>query len=192
MRRSVLPAFVAVLVGWPAWPAPRPKEKDPLVPYWSMTVGAALTYQVGEDEESIVAVTAVERVGDVTRVITSETSQGKTNPHMTVEVRPDGLFLVEQAGQPYEIPLQLLRFPVKAGEKWQTVCVWRGKATRFVREVGEKKVLETPAGRFEAVPITSNMPDAKDDKPDVLWYAPEMGIIQVNDHRVLKSYTSGK
>jgi hypothetical protein len=190
MSRSALAALVAILVASSGTPAPRLKQKAPSVPYWSMKVGATLTYESAGSEQTV-AVTAVERVGDVTRVSSSETTDGKTFPGMTVEIRPDGLFLVEQGGQPCEVPLQLLRFPVKAGEKWETVCVWGGKATRFVREAGEAKVLETPAGRFEAVPITSDLPDLKLPR-SVIWYAPELGIVKVDGDRVLTAYTPGK
>jgi hypothetical protein len=190
MSRSVLAALIAVLIVEPAVPAPRLKEKAPPAPYWSVKVGTTLRYQLEAGGESTEVVTAVEKSGDTTRVtIHSLKPDGTKVPEWTVEVRPAGLFLVEQVGRPYDPPMQLLRFPVKAGDQWETVYGQGGTISRLVRQVGETKVLETPAGRFEAVQILSGQPD---HARSVIWYAPHIGIVQTERLRVLKSYTPGK
>jgi hypothetical protein len=137
-------------------------------------------------------VTAVERAGDVITVTMSETgADGKVKPGNKVEVRPDGLFITEESGMPYDPPLCLFKTPVKQGERWTTTSKW-GNRDPFeaVREVGESKVLETPAGKIEAVPIYVSAKDSK--KPSVYWFAREYGIVKVDGYRTLTKYTPGK
>ena len=193
MSRSALAALVVILVAGPAAPAPRLKEKTPAAPYWSVRVGATLRYQLDAGGESTEVVTAVDKTGDVTRVVShSRKPDGTTAPEWTVEVRPAGLFLVEQVGRPYDPPMQLLRFPVKVGDQWETAYGQGGQISRLVRTVTETKALDTPAGRFEAVRILSGTPDQPDNSKSVIWYSPQIGIVQTERLRVLKAYTPGK
>ncbi len=109
-------------------------------------------------------VRAVDRAGDVTRItMERREADGRTTPDMTVEVRPSGLFLI--APNPNDA-FQLLRFPVRRGDKWETGSSQGGPA-RTVREVGETEVLDTALGPIEAVPIFSDTPDLRLKRSDI-------------------------
>jgi hypothetical protein len=174
----VLPALLAAVLVGPATSAPRPKDKAPPATYWPTEVGATFEYQSESGGSTTTrTVAAVERVGSVTTVTMTETGpDGQVKPSTKVEIRSDGLYLAEEFGQPYDPPVCLLQTPVKQGQRWTTASKWRDASPlECVREVGESKVLETPAGRFEAVRLTVEVKSQK--HTSVFWYAPEAGIV---------------
>jgi hypothetical protein len=197
MRRSLLPSLLAVLLAGPVAPAPQVKDKAPPTTYWPTVVGATLEYQFASSTQTEV-VTAVERKGDVTTVaINWINKDGTSSPYNKVEIRKDGIFMTEEVGQAYDPPVCLLKLPLKAGDKWQTESKRPdlGSAYRFAREVGETRVIETPAGKFEAVQIlcdTAPVGDRPADPKCAFWYAKGVGLLQIEGTRTLKAYTPGK
>jgi hypothetical protein len=195
MRRSLLPSLLVVLLARPVVPAPQVKDKAPPPTYWPTAVGATLEYQFASSTQTEV-VTAVERKGEVTTVaINWINKDGSSSPYNKVEIRKDGIFMTEEVGQPYDRPVCLLKFPLKAGDKWETVAKRPdlGNPFRFTRKVGETKVIETPAGKFEAVQIlcdTAAVGNRADES--VFWYAKGVGLLQIEGTRTLKAYTPGK
>lgn len=89
-----------------------------------------------------------------------------------------------------------MKLPLKAGDKWETEAKRPDLAGpfRFAREVGETKVVETPAGKFEAVRVlgrTTSGGRASDVKA-AFWYAKGVGLVQIDGTRTLTKYTPGK
>ncbi len=189
MSRSLL---LAVLLVGPVTSAPRPKDKAPPATYWPTKVGAVFEYGLESGGTMTREVTGVERAGDVITVTMSETgADGKVKPGNKVEVRPDGLFITEESGMPYDPPLCLFKASAKPGERWTTASRWGNRdLPEAVREVGESKVLQTPAGKIEAVPISVSTKFEK--KPSVYWFAREYGIVQIDGYRTLTKYTPAK
>ena len=89
----------------------------------------------------------------------------------------------------------MLRLPIKARESWEgeTKRPDVGRL-RSASEVGQAKTIETPAGKFEAVPIVSEdwIGENRTGRKFVFWYAKEVGLVQIDGLRTLKAYTPGK
>jgi hypothetical protein len=193
MSRVLFVTAAVVLVATPAVPAPQLKDAGP-AGYFPTTVGARWVYQSGQVEQTEV-VTDVRKDGEATIVaVGSVGPDGKVTPGDTVAIRPDGLFLLSETGQPYDPPVCLLRFPVKVGDRWEaeTSRPDIGKV-RFVREVKETKTRETPAGKFEAVRVESAVAlGAAVPNTHSHWYAPGVGVVEIERTRTLKSFEPGK
>ena len=194
MPRSLLTAVALALAAAPAAPAPRLKDAGP-PSYFPITVGARWVYQSGQVEQTEV-VTDVKTDGEATVVtVGSVLPDGKVTPWNTVAVRPDGLFMLSETGQPYDPPVCLLKFPVKSGDRWEDATTRPdiGKL-RFTHEVKETKTLDTPAGKFECVRIEAAVAFGAVATPATHshWYAPGIGLIQIDGTRTLKSFAAGK
>ena len=199
MTRSMFPLLVAALVAVPAAPAPKAKEPPPSAPasYWPTVVGATREYQYpGGTEKEIV--TAVTRKDDVMTVaIAVVGADGTQTPRNKVEIRKDGVYLMEEVGQKYDSPVCLLKLPLTTGTRWEE------KTQRpdlgpvlFKTEVGETATIETPAGKFEAVKVTRVIVrgGGQPDITGIQWYAKEHGAVKIDapPKGVLKVYTAGK
>jgi hypothetical protein len=173
--------------------APVPKHLMKAAPvYFPTRVGAKWVYLRGEREETH-TVTKVEAKEGETVVTVERESDGQMKPYWVVSVRPDGLYLVAETGEPYDPAWQLLKCPVEVGKSWAGKS---GRGANLTLEgtltVDATKKLKVPAGEFEAVQLTWAPKDASSLK---YWYAPNVGVVQIGrdpPHLVLKSFTPGK
>jgi hypothetical protein len=192
--RFLCAAVAVALAASLAAPAPRLKD-PPVTSYFPTTVGARWVYETESGEETEV-VTKVTKDGSATVVSVGLVRPGgEVTPTQTVAVRSDGLFLLTESGHAYNPPVCLLKLPVKPGGRWEDVTTRRdiGKL-RFVQEVKETKELVTPGGTYEAVRIESTLTlgDGPSKTADNYWYAPGVGLIQIDKNRTLKSFEQGK
>jgi hypothetical protein len=135
------------------------------------------------------------RLGRWVEFVGYEGGGGKVAPIHTMALRPDGLYMLGEVGKLYGPPVCVLKLPVKVGDRWEGTSSRPdlGKI-RFVREVKEVKAVETPAGTFQAVGIEveSVIGGAASAPKDRYWYAPGVGLIQIDRSRTLKSFSRGK
>jgi len=107
--------------------------------------------------------------------------------------------LTEEAGQPYDSPLQVLKLH-QTGGKWETTSsrnvrngVMTLHGTNSVRGVEEVRV---PAGRFKAVRVDSCL--SMNGQPPwkmTNWFAPGVGVVRDESSPTtlaLKSFTLGQ
>jgi hypothetical protein len=110
-------------------------------------------------------------------------------------LRADGMYLLDEVGKPYDPPVRVLKPPVKLGDRWEGTSsrpdIGR---VRYSGEVKELKALKTPAGTFQAVGIEVGWASgaAQGLAMDRYWYAPDVGLVQIEGVRVIKSFTPGK
>jgi hypothetical protein len=109
--RYILAALVALQVGSPAAPAPRLKEKPLAGCYWPTVVGA--TFEIQSDVPTLnrtEVVASVEHARGVTTVVTKQVkAPGKDPvPAQKVEIRADGVYLLETGKYPYDPPVRIL------------------------------------------------------------------------------------
>jgi hypothetical protein len=175
--------------------APRLKDRPSDATYWPTTVGTTREYETDTGTE-VEVVTAVERVDGVTTVTTAiRRPDGRQTPSNRVEVRQDGIYMTEEAGQPYDPPWCVLRLPPKAGDTW-AVDTRRPDCgrLRFTQTVGETKVIEAGGEKFEAVRVMGEdiAGGGRSVGPIVYWYAKKVGLVRIDGHRTLKAYSPGK
>jgi hypothetical protein len=185
-------AFMSAYV--PAAPLP---DSAKSVPFFPLTVGSKWVYVEG-DEEIVDIVTAVERKGPGTTLVTVRSKRtwrdGATI--LKVEVSDKGLFRVECAGSKDNPPVCWLRLPADRGSRWSNP--WP-RSQEEVMTVLASEVVIVPAGRFLAVPVEVSFPPhfVEFERPTFTrWYAVGVGLIKQagtgGGDMVLKSFTPGK
>jgi hypothetical protein len=196
MRRTILPAVLALgLVATPAAPAARLKDRPGPAHYFPTTVGAKWVYQFAKADQTEVVTHVRREGGDVVVSVGYERPGGEVAPIHTMALRGDGLYMLDEVGKPYDPPVCVLKLPVKVGDRWEGTSSRPdlGKI-RYAKEVREVRKLQTPAGAFQAVGVDSEfVVGAAENAPkDRYWYAPDIGLIQIEKVRALKSFTPGK
>jgi hypothetical protein len=174
--------------------APVPKHlMKPAPQYFPTRVGAMWVYLRGEVEETYV-VTKVE-VKENEKIVTVEQVEkdGTKKPNQVVSVRPDGLYMLSETGAVYDPPWCIFKLPVKVGQTWETKTRrGDGITVNGKQKVVAEERLKVPAGEFQTIRVESESPFAI--STTTYWYAPRVGIVQIDDppHLILKSFTPGK
>jgi hypothetical protein len=190
--------LLALLVALPVAAAPAPKGTGgPL--YHPIKVGAKSVMEMSVDGaggfagsrlETVETVTGVEVKDGTYRVTVERESKGK-NFVAVIEVSAKGVFRVATNGKDLTEPVALIKLPAKPGDTWKTAS---GTAT-----VGKEEEIEVPAGKYKAIPVTTEQEIGGRTLKTTTWLAPEVGVVKrtgtVNDITTvyaLKSFTPGK
>lgn len=191
----VVAAFSLVFVPVAFAAAPLP-DSAKSVPFFPVTVGAKWVYEVLEGE-TVETVTAVERKGPGTTVVTVRSVTDKIAGATTlkVEVSNKGLFRMEVCGQKDDPPVCWLRLPADRGTRWSNPWPRSQEELMTVRALEDVVV---PAGRFRAVAVEVAFPPrfvGLERRTFTRWYAEGVGLIKQadsgNGDMVLKSFTPG-
>lgn len=203
MRSTLIPAALVAALAALAPAAPRPKDPGAPPAYYATRVGDRLVY----DDRGRVRtweVTAVEDKGGETVVSLSEGSGDKRYQVEKVSVSAKGVRQLESFWFKVEAHYHI-KTPTRAGDTWDvhtdslpTYQGWAGTLT-----VGKEEEVETPAGKFRAVPVEAvGTPLDRNSKPMgtseryTRWYTEGIGVVKMTypdgQTRVLKSFTPGK
>jgi hypothetical protein len=176
-----------------------PKLKPP-VPYFPVTVGTKWVLErntegtVTEVVEEVLE--AEEKDGGYAVTVTSaeirEKGRGTVN---NTRYLVSGTTLVQTRG---DFQWTVFDLGVKAGEGWKAAeRKERGAKVGITYTIGKEEVVEVPAGKFNAVPVTEQR--GISETKTARWYAPGVGVVKAGtDSRmlrrtaVLKSFTPGK
>jgi hypothetical protein len=177
--------------------APVPKEK-PAPLFYPVTVGATRVLGGVEDGagETAEEVTEVEEKDGVYTVTVQASGLSKGAPVWTktrvYEVSAGKV--VRRVGEEREAVFDL---GAKAGT-WNVEVKAKGKADVTASfAVGKEEEVDTPAGKFKAVPVTERWPHPEREIANTRWYAPGIGVVKQFAHdpestALLKSFTPGK
>ena len=185
-----------------AFPAPGPKEPPAIPDYYPTTVGTRLVYDLDNgDSEMTLRVVGVERKDSEKTITVEERGATRWLPFERISISEKGLCAVEYSGQASE-PWYLLKFPIKAGDKWDVE--WSQKPgldgkKGTVTVIGEEEVT-VPAGKFKAVKVERVYTEENGkalDKPFkvTVWFAKGIGRVKVvpteGSKLALKSFVPG-
>jgi hypothetical protein len=189
-------SFLALLAATAVSAAPLGKGPDrPL--YYPVTVGAKSVLEYvpaagagGTTFESVETVTAVEAKDGRYRV-TAEREVKAKNLVTVYEVSADGVRRLASGGKDLAAPVPLIKLPAKAGETWT--------AAGSTYTVGAEVEVEVPAGKYKAVPVTSEQDRGGETLKATTWMAAGVGVVKrvisangTDTVYVLKSFTPGK
>lgn len=175
----------------PAAPIPEAKQA-PL--YFPTKVGATWVYQEGE-KEFTETVSKVEQLAWAAVVSVSRSWDGGTTAdYQRVAVSAKGLALVGLYGTKFDPPVWLLELPPRAGLEWKTERASDTGPYYDVRVIRREETVETPAGKFVAVPVARRTTlDGR--QTGVQWFAPGVGLVRSEygkETKVLKKFTPAK
>jgi hypothetical protein len=170
--------------------APVPKEFLRRTDFSPMAVGDKREYVSPTSPDVVTQVreiTAVEEKGGARYY--SQTLTGGTVTVMKAEKR--AVYMVEQSGQKLDPPYRIVFADMKEGDSWK--C---NDPTGMTRTIGKLQEVVTPAGTFNAYPVTCSYPDQPGMSEVVVWYADRVGLVRLDSggrtSLVLKKYTPGK
>lgn len=198
-----LPVLLTTALTWAVAPAaPRPKEKAGSTPYYATRLGDRLVYD-DRGRDRTWEVTGVEEKEGETIVSVSEVVDTAKHPMEKVVVSAQGLRKIE-LGQFKIEPWLCFKNSARPGDSWdvqmdsqQNLQGHAGKMT-----VGKEVEVETPAGKFRAVPVVGeltpldrmNNPAGPAEKY-TWWFAPGVGVVKMvwpdGKARVLKAFIPG-
>jgi hypothetical protein len=153
-------------------------------------------YTRGDHDETH-TVTKVESKKGETLVTVEWDRDLPTKSFQVISVRPDGLHLVSETGNPYDPPMHILRCPIELGKEWESKTK---REPRLVisdkRKVAASEKVKVPAGEFEAVRVEAGFSTNPGGqvRSVVYWYAPNVGIVKMDGppELVLKAFSLGK
>ncbi|MBA4062649.1 MAG: hypothetical protein C0501_02865 [Isosphaera sp.] len=202
-RRLVATAFLLVpLALAPAAPVPEHLMKPP--PYHPTRVGATWVYQQGTELLTYTVSASAEEVGGAAVTVVRVDGDRKS-PHQKVLVSSAGVTRTEYLETPFDGPDDLVRVPVRVGDRWETKVTGRrdrgdGRSDPELtltakRTVAKVERVEVPAGVFRAVRIDGELTYNGRSYRATSWYAPHVGLVKLDQEewsRVLKSFDPGK
>jgi len=202
MARRLAVVLASVLFAALAPAAPRPKEKAGPTVYYATRVGDRLVYD-DRGQDRTWEVTAVEEKDGETVVSVSEVKDFGKYPLEKVVVSAQGLHRIG-VGQ-FTVDRWLwLKTPVRPGVSWDVHMdsqnVLQGHTGKMT--VGKEEEVETPAGKFRAVPVEGDLtPLDRTNQPSgpverlKWWFAPGIGVVKMTyangKSRELKAFTPG-
>lgn len=182
---AVLPAALAA-------PAPKPAVKDE--PFWPTAVGTKWVYNFGGGEVTE-EITKSEAIKDGTKLTVTRSEE-----QSQIEVTSKGVVL--RVSGSYTLDLQMLRFPIKAGDSWTFAYpMQKGlQSDAGTMTVGEDEDIKVGAGAFRATKVVRTVTTVGGlpiEKPRVYtyWFVRGVGLVKQQYDGVtleLKSFTPGK
>lgn len=181
-----------------AAPVPKAKPSDlffPIVEGTKRVMRGKLGNSTVETTETVSKV--VEKDGKYT-VTVSRDLNGRTLTN-DFEVSEKGVFRPTPTGKEDAEPTPLFKLPAKEGDTWTGEQKGPGGNVKATYIVGKMEEVEVPAGKYKAIPVTSELDVSGNLLKITSWYAPEVGVVkQVSvsngTERVqeLKEFTLGK
>ena len=198
------PLTLLVVTGVAALVAPTLPAKDEKQPtYYPVGVGHTWEYELqvaGMNKTLVTKFSKSEKDGDKELFLLEAEVDGMTVP-MTehVSVSADGVMRHKFNGMALETPLPLLKYPYKAKDSWTTKTKVGTEALEVTATTGEIEEIETPAGKYKAVPVSLEAEQMGMKVITTYWFAPDVGIVsqkmkigEIEFSTKLKKFTPGK
>jgi hypothetical protein len=194
MIRSLL----ALLIAAPIIVAQPPKDGEKALLYFPVKEGTKLVMErsttggvaAGQVTEVVDVVKKVEAKDGKFRVTFERESKGK-GMQTVYEVSDKGVAKMTAKRKDLAEPAFVLKLPAKKGDTWTAAGV--------SYTTGEVEEVEVPAGKYKAVPVTSEFDFGDQKVKTTTWFAPEVGIVKtlsvtngIESKQVLKTFTPAK
>lgn len=155
--------------------------------FYPMQVGNTWTYKIevgGNTETAVASIAKVENVNGspLARLDVSVKGKVVTSEHLVQNAM--GIFRHKNKDMEITPPICLLKYPVKAGAKWDgTITVGKETGKYACEATEEKELTAVAAGKFKtmrvAIALESDENGAKKTVNTVYWFAPDVGIVKM-------------
>lgn len=180
MRRTL---FAAVLVVLTAAGVTAQDKKDVKAPnLYPLAKGTKWEYEVNVAGQKIEASQEVTEVGEAKKgeraVATIATKMAGQN--LTEEMSADdkGVYRHAMQGQKLETPIFAIKYPAKAGSKWNEKLKVMGQEVDASFEMKDAEKVKTPAGEYDAFPVAMVIKVGGQTVTATNWYADGVGIVK--------------
>jgi hypothetical protein len=200
-----LPAFSQSATAPEAKQAPstaKARAKSEAKDYYPLKVGSTWHYRIDA---------GTGQKGTLRSVIAGvENSDGKSLSRLEVDVNGQrapatehlmsdekGVSRVKMNGLELSPPLYLLKYPLKAGQKWETKTTVAGQQLDVSCRQGTEEDIEVPAGKYRAISstiqTTQQTPKGAVSIVNTYWFANDVGVvkqkIEIGDKVILMELT---
>ncbi len=175
--------------------APRPavgqatKEKGSAPPtekaadYYPLAVGTKWHYEIetgnGQKVPLVYQIEKLERIEGRELARLEVIARGQKSPY-TEHLHSDtaGVYRDRMHNLDLSPPLRLIKYPVKAGEHWNSEITVGGRKMKVEGTEGPAEEVQVPAGKYRAIPCSIVISDGKEQSTNVFWFAPGVGIVK--------------
>ncbi len=155
------------------------QEKSP--DYYPFTVGTKWHYQVdpgnGVKVDIINHLAEIEKIDGISMARIETTTQGQVAATEHMSQTEKGLFRRRFGGGKISPPIQLLKYPIKKGEQWESKHSIAGQSLTSKCTVDLAEVT-VPAGKYKAVKVVVDAKQAGNNISTTYWFVENVGIVK--------------
>lgn len=180
MRRFSLIVAAGVLLGASVLTAGEPRPGRDIRNYYPLEAGNSWTFRVEVNGNQVTAtsrIAKIEKINDISMGRLEATVNDKIVATEHLQQNDKGVFRHRFNGLEVEPPLELLRYPVKAGEKWAGELKVGADTGKFSAVTGEENV-EVPAGKYKTVRVAIQLIEKGKTIDTTYWFARDVGIVK--------------
>lgn len=174
-RRICLVVSVVCLLA----PAAQAGDKTPN--YYPLQVGNEWHYQAdsgGKKESIVTKITKKDKVDGIEMAVLEGMAGGKVVATEHLVQSDKGVFRHRFNNQPSDPPFPLLRYPVKAGDKWMGKVQFAGADATYTAVAAEEDNVEVPAGKYKTVRVRVDLAEGDNKITTTYWWADGIGFVK--------------
>jgi hypothetical protein len=188
MKTVINTLLVVVMAALPAVAqSTKAKAKAGTGDFYPLKVGTKWNYELdaGQPQKGMItSVIAAEETADGKPIARLEVyingQKAPTTEHLMSN--KDGVFRVKINNQQLDPPLCILKYPLKAGQKWDTKTTAIGQQLDVSCRQGAEEEVQVPAGKYKAVPCvieTSTQTQQGAMKiVNTYWFVDDVGVVK--------------
>jgi hypothetical protein len=189
MKTVINTLLVLAMAAVPAVAQSTAKAKAPsgTGDYYPLKVGTKWNYELdaGQPQKGMItSVIAAEENADGKPIARLEVyingQKAQTTEHLMSN--KDGVFRVKINNQELDPPLCILKYPIKAGQKWDTKTTAMRQQLDVTCREGAVEDVQVPAGKYKAVPCTietsQQTPQGAMKIVNTYWFVDDVGVVK--------------
>jgi hypothetical protein len=183
---KAITGLVVVLLATLPCPAQQSSQKaetkDKTPDYYPLKVGSKRHYLVevgnGRKVVFLYQITKIENIDGkrLARVEMVVNGEIKTTEYIGIDA--GGVFRYRTNDVAISPPECILKYPVKEGDTWTAEMKTGDQPGTMTAKTGKKEEVRVPAGKYEAISVTTEMTSAGSRVRIISWFAPEVGIVK--------------
>jgi hypothetical protein len=181
MSRCTLSLVAGLVLGAVALSAGEPRPTNQATPnYYPIEAGNAWHYRLdvnGNEVEVVSRIAKIETIDGIAMGRLEASINGKIVATEHIQQGGRGVFRHRNNGQELEPALALLRYPIKAGDKWSGELKVGADTGTYTCETAEEEVTVT-AGKFRTIRVTIKLTEKGKTVNTVYWFANNVGMVK--------------
>jgi hypothetical protein len=148
--------------------------------YFPLQVGNTWQYELtanGNKGTMVNKIARTETVNGVERAVLETSVMGKVVNSEHLRQTEQGVFRYRNNNDELMPPLPLLKYPVKAGDKWDGEMTANNQKVKYTAEVGEETI-QLPAGQFKTVRVAIRADIQGQQLTTTYWFAQDVGLVK--------------
>ncbi len=157
-------------------------DKDPggADNYYPLEVGNKWTFNVAVAGNSVTAISSIVKIEmingkSMARLEAAIKDKVVANEHL--RQTEEGIFRHRNNGQDIDPSICLLKYPVKAGAKWQGEFKVGNDDGKYSCESSEESI-EVPAGKFKAIRVNIRLESKGQNVNTAYWFVKDIGFVK--------------